>query len=61
MNPSGGYEPKIGYKTLAMEGFNQPLIWWWKSLWKYKCLAKAKIFMWLLLNNKALTWDLLQK
>jgi hypothetical protein len=28
-----------------------------KKLWKLKCPAKAKIFMWLLLNNKALIWD----
>jgi hypothetical protein len=24
-NPSGGYMPRIGYKTIAMEGFDQPL------------------------------------
>jgi hypothetical protein len=31
------------------------------KLWKLKCLAKAKLFMWLLVHNKAPTWDHLQR
>jgi hypothetical protein len=44
LNPTGGYEPKFGYKALALEGIDQPLIWWWKSIWKFKCLTKVKKF-----------------
>ena len=34
---------------------------WWKQLWKSKGPLKAKITLWLTLNNKLLTWDNLQK
>jgi hypothetical protein len=33
----------------------------WKKVWRLKCPSKAHIFMWLLLNNKVLSWDNLQK
>lgn len=60
LNPSGKYEPEISCKALASKGNNQGLIWWWKPLLKYKCLIKTKIFTLLLLNNKALTKDILE-
>jgi hypothetical protein len=59
--PHGWICARIGYKMIAMEGFDQPLIWWWKTLWKYKFPTKSKILMCLLLNNRALTLDLLKK
>jgi hypothetical protein len=34
--------------------------WWGKPLWKQKCPAKSKLFMWLLLHNKAPTWENIQ-
>ena len=36
-------------------------VWWWRPLWKLKCPAKTKLFMWCVLNNKVPTWDVLQK
>ena len=33
----------------------------WKQLWKVECPLKAKLTLWLTLNNKLLTWDNLQK
>ena len=31
--------------------------WWWKSVWKIKSPIKQKVFLWLVLANKILTWD----
>jgi hypothetical protein len=61
LNPTRNYELKFGYKALAQEDREDPQVWWWKKLWKFKFPTKEKIFMWLLLNNKSLTWDILQK
>ena len=44
-----------------MEAHNRDLVWWWKILWKLKCLGKGKLFFWAILENKAPTWDILQK
>jgi hypothetical protein len=35
--------------------------WWWKPIWKLKYPLKAKIFLWLALSNKVLTWDNFKK
>jgi hypothetical protein len=61
LNTSETYEPKFGYKVLAQDNREDPQILSGKKLWKLKCPAKTKIFMSLLINNKALTWDKLQK
>ena len=34
---------------------------WWKKLWKAEGPLKAKVTLWMTLNNKILTWDNLQK
>lgn len=31
--------------------------WWWKSLWKLKGPLKNRIFLWLALSRKVLSWD----
>lgn len=36
-------------------------MWWWKYLWKLRCPGKAKLLFWAILENKAPTWDILQK
>jgi hypothetical protein len=61
MNPLGIYTPKAGYKVLSSRGDLGVQRWWWKKVWKFKCPSKSHIFIWLLLNNKVLTWDILQK
>jgi hypothetical protein len=61
LNPSGTYVPKLGYRALAEEGLEGQQAWWWRIIWKLKCPSKNKIFMWLILNNKAPTWEVLQK
>jgi hypothetical protein len=60
-NPAGTYTPKQGYLALILEHIEEPAPWWGAILWKLKCPTKEKLFMWLLLTNKAPTWDNLQK
>jgi hypothetical protein len=38
----------------------QTIIGWRKSLWKWDIQLKTKIFMWLVAENKILTWKILQ-
>jgi hypothetical protein len=61
LNPSRTYAPKLGYRALVEEGLVGQLVWWWRIIWKLRCPSKNKIFMWLALNNKAPTWEVLQK
>jgi len=60
-DPNGNYSPKAGYTLLSSEEEQRAQVWWWKSLWKLSCPAKTKLFMWCVLENKAPTWDNLQK
>ena len=60
-DPEGVYTPKMGYLCLSVGVENRVDVWWWRSLWKLKCPAKTKLFMWCVLNNKVPTWDVLQK
>lgn len=57
----GVYTSKLGCRTLGEGTVVEDLVRWWKQLWKYAYPLKARIFMWLALNNKELTWDSLQK
>jgi hypothetical protein len=59
--PSGIYTPKDGYTRLNLDLFQREPVWWWKKLWKLKCPAKTRLFMWNVLSNKVSTWDILQK
>ena len=60
-HPSGHYSPKLGYIQLSVAAHTRELVWWWKQLWKLKCPGKAKLLFWAILENKAPTWDILQK
>jgi len=53
--------PKLGYIVLAKKGLDGQQAWWWRIIWKLKRPSKNKIFMWLILNNKAPTWEFLEK
>ena len=35
-------------------------VWWYKFIWKLKIHTKFKISMWVILNNRDPTWDILQ-
>jgi hypothetical protein len=40
LNPIGNYEPRLGYKALAIEGNENPQSWWSRLLYKFKCPSK---------------------
>ena len=60
-DPSGRYTPKAGYIKFSEDGVQRVLIWWWKSLGKIKSPPNTINFMWCVLENKAPTWENLQK
>lgn len=56
----GSYTTKLGY-IFGLEwdpSINKSR---WKSFWKVNAPLKAKLHVWLILNNKALNWDQFQK
>eukprot|EP00253_Pinus_taeda_P024814 PITA_24814 len=57
----GGMNGLLSLKnSLApMKGWGEPE-WWAKQIWKLKCPAKARIFLWCLLKKKFPSWDILQ-
>ena len=57
--PGGSYTPKAGCLLLSAGGEQREVAWWWSPLWRLKCPAKTKLFMWCVLNNKAPSWDVL--
>eukprot|EP00253_Pinus_taeda_P029650 PITA_29650 len=57
---TGNYSPKDGYKFIqSRKGWGEPE-WWAKQIWKLKCPAKARLFLWCLLKKKIPSWDILQ-
>ena len=60
-SPLGTYALKYGYNFLIQGKVHEESVWWWKSVWRYHCPLKTKIFMWFLLINKVLTWDVIQR
>jgi hypothetical protein len=52
---------KLGYKAKINEGLGDVSQWWWKLVWKLACPLKIRIFLWISLANKILTWDNGQK
>ena len=53
--PGGDYTAKAGYLLLSAGVEQREEVWWWRPLWRLKCPAKTKLFMWCVLNNKAPT------
>jgi len=51
---SGMYTTMIGYEVL-MNSVCQEEILRWSKIWKIKAPKKLRIFLWLVLRNKALT------
>ena len=58
---NGDFTAKLGYKTWVGENFQGEMEEWCKQLWTAEGPLKAKVTLWLTLNNKILTWDNLQK
>ena len=60
-DPSRIYTPKMSYIKLCTYLFDKDEKWWWRKVWKLRCLAKARLLVWTNLENKIPTWDILQK
>ena len=61
-NPAtGDFTTKLGYKSWELEHYQGDKSYWWKQVWKSEVPLKAKITLWMALNNKILTWENLKK
>jgi hypothetical protein len=52
---TGNYLVKLGYLALAETKFDGLKKWWWSPVWKS---SKMQILLWLVLENKLLTWEI---
>lgn len=59
-NPKGAFNLKEAYKLLAAS-LDQQSNQKWQTLWSRGTWTKITLFSWLVLHNRALTWDNLQK
>ena len=59
MQSSVDGDPSQGYQVMQSSVDGDPS-WWWTKIWKVRLSNKMKIFMWLALENKVLTWEMLQ-
>ena len=49
------------YNTLSYKFWPEKVVGWRNQLWKWSCPLKLKLFIWLLLEDKILTWKNLQR
>ena len=59
MQSSVDGDPSQGYQVMQSLVDGDPS-WWWTKIWKVRLSKKMNIFMWLALENKVLTWEMLQ-
>ena len=52
---------KCAYEVLVSRKIFPPPRWWVKGMWKGSMPLKVKCFSWLLLHNKILVWENLQR
>ena len=52
---------KFAYNVTSEEWGGSAPSCWEKSIWHWRIPLKLKIFVWLSLNNKVLTWDNIQR
>jgi hypothetical protein len=57
---SGIISVKNIYGALASKIWSQKSLGWRRTMWKWDLTLKIKLFTWLALENKILTWDNLQ-
>jgi hypothetical protein len=60
-NVLGNITTKNAYDSITSNIWNHRKNWWHYSLWKWDMAPKIKHFTWLLLENKIITWENLQK
>ena len=55
------YTHKEGYVLLTVVMFTVEWKWWWKVVWKAKCVKNVCVFIWFLKEDKVPTWNNIQK
>jgi hypothetical protein len=58
---SGQVTVKNVYLASEKLKWNYKIGGWRKALWSWDCPLKIKLFIWLLVENKILTWEILQR
>ena len=58
-NQTGDVFAKLAYDLIIEKENIDSSCWWTKWLWKEHCPLKIKIFMWICIKKKILTWDVL--
>jgi hypothetical protein len=58
---SGNISAKNVYNALASKLWTHNKSWWHRSLWDWDLAPKIKLFTWLMMEDKILTWDNLQR
>jgi hypothetical protein len=58
---SGILTAKNAYDTLATNMWIRSTSWWHRTLWDQDLALKIKLFSWLMMEGKILTWDNLQR
>jgi hypothetical protein len=58
---SGQLTVKNVYNALSSKLWKNKIGGWRKKLWSWDCPQKIKLFAWLVIENKILTWKNLQK
>lgn len=61
-NPtSGQVTARIAYRVIIESHIDGNRKWWYGALWKWKLPLKIKCFLWLVFNDKILTWENLMR
>jgi hypothetical protein len=58
---SGQVSAKKAYEVQMLEVVETEPVFWYNDLWKWQLPLKVKLFMWLLLEQRILTWENLVK
>ena len=58
---TGKFSTKMGYDAAHFLEHQNLECWWWSKIWKTNAPLKTVITLWLALNNKLLTWEVLRR
>jgi hypothetical protein len=53
----GQVNAKLAYEVQVMEDMGEEPKFWYSKIWRWQIPLKVKLFVWLLLEQKILTWD----
>ena len=58
---TGTISVALAYKSIVSTTFSECIPMWFKEVWRWKLPLKTVIFSWLLLAERILTWNMLQR